>query len=134
MEKAFTYCISLVLLLMLALPQEINAANQSRCPLQVSLQKQTVKYDNEEHDQPPTERHRLPSRLVQGMIGMEEGVCIADLTSEISTYEIWDTVGETCIYTTSDESEFINTLFAGEGAYVVRFSNSDYVYSGYVEL
>lgn len=127
------FCISIILMFMFAIPGELNATNGTETTRQVYLKKQSGKTDKE-HTVTSNERHRMPSRPIEGIIGKEIGVNIEDQTSEIFSFEIWDELGANCLYTTGDESDFVNTLFECEGEYFIRFTNYEYIYSGYIVL
>lgn len=53
---------------------------------------------------------------------------------DILSYEIWDTDGEICIASYTEESDFINALFSMEGEYQIHFSTEEYSYIGYTTI
>lgn len=132
MKKTFLLSISILLLFMLSFNGDMYARNKSSDSVHIKLRKGSK--SDRDNKLNRNEGHRTPGRAIQCSISCIEGVSIEDHDVEVYSYEIWDTDGETCQFATSDEPDFVNTLFTMEGEYQVQFNSNDYIYVGYVEL
>lgn len=76
---------------------------------------------------------RIPAGIVVCTISTE-GIQMNVEPGDILSYEIWDTDGEICIASYTEESDFINALFSMEGEYQIHFSTEEYSYIGYTTI
>lgn len=104
----------------------------------VSADQNVYLFMREYVDEPIEPMHngnRLPARRVMCTIG-DDGVRIDGYIAEddILSYEVWDTSGEVCVASFTDERDFINGLKLLHGDYQVRFAVADYLFIGYITL
>ncbi|MBD5357582.1 MAG: hypothetical protein HDR88_11345 [Bacteroides sp.] len=112
-----------LLAVVLLLPHAITAAGNSSI-IYLVLTKTTP---NKEPD--TQKRHRIPSLPIECIISQEEGIKILSGTiskSEIISYEIWELESEGYLYSSCDETSFVEMIFALEGDYQIRLITSDY--------
>lgn len=82
----------------------------------------------------PSKGHRsLPSPIVC-VIDFSKGTVQTTLTSEIISYEIWDSDGTALVAQYIDEPDFVGLLCDVSGLYQFRFITESYQYIGYIEL
>ena len=89
---------------------------------------------NKKHNQSNNQKgSRIPAGIVVCIISTE-GIQMGVEPDGILSYEIWDTDGEICVASYTEESDFINALFSMEGEYQIHFSTEEYSYIGYVTI
>ena len=111
-----------ILLAMIA-PVSIIAGNTSKT---ISVKKVAKERKNSE------EGIRIPSRTINCVMDMENGIQPID-TSDIESYEVWDSNDNTMIASFGDEFEFICYIFGDHPQCIIKLCASDYMYVGYVE-
>lgn len=122
----------LIVLVMLLSPMFAAAAQTSQS---VSLFK-VFSSEIDDEIEVPVKRHRLPSAPIECVI-TSDGICVHDSSvnlAEAISYEIWDAESEWCVASFSDESSFIESLFAMSGEFQIRIVFSDYELVGNVYL
>lgn len=76
---------------------------------------------------------RIPAGIVVCIISTE-GIQMDFEPNDILSYEIWNSDGEICVASYTEEADFINALFSMEGEYQIHFSTEEYSYIGYVTI
>lgn len=85
----------------------------------------------------PVKRQRTPSLPIAYTISQEDGLQIMSSSisaEDIIEFEICDIESSDCIFSFSDESTFIETLFTVNGEYQIRLTTSSYELIGYISL
>lgn len=78
--------------------------------------------------------NRMPARHVNCVISKESGISLSTIdSSEITSFEITDLSGNIVAFFV-DSEDFISFFFSLKGDYMIRFSTSRIVLTGYVSL
>lgn len=77
---------------------------------------------------------RIPSVKAECIISIPEQQITTDIPSEILSYELWDTDGETIEVAFSDEENMTQYLSGVVGEYQLRLVTDEYIYIGYLYL
>lgn len=93
---------------------------------------QTVQLKKKHNQSNNQKGSRIPGIVVCKI--STEGIQMGVEPDGILSYEIWDTYGENCVASYTEESDFINALFSMEGEYQIHFSTEEYSYIGYVTI
>lgn len=81
----------------------------------------------------PPNKHRTPSQPIECVISSNVVSISADIsTSDILSYEIWDTAGEVCLASFIDESDLIEYVFANDQEMQIQFVTESYVLAGFL--
>lgn len=120
--KKLLSSIIILLALCIACPQIYSGGTTTRT---VQLKKKP-KHDNLQKGS------RIPGIVV--CIINTEGIQMGVEPDGILSYEIWNSDGEICVASYTEESDFINALFSMEGEYQIHFSTEEYSYIGYVTI
>lgn len=126
MKRLFTISLLTMLMASILFPDSIMAGD--RTSYTVSMRKQSR--HNKGLDE---EGLRTPPMPIYCVISRTDGINIAGLTEDITSYEIWDTSHEINIASFSDESEFLDFLFPLIGDYKIKFETENYYIIGYIE-
>lgn len=98
------------------------------------LSSPTTSYSEQNPNEGNENYHRMPTRPVLCNISVEDGVTFCDGSGpDIISYEIKD-ADNNPVAVTSDEADFVQTLFSLSGDFVVLFCTDEYVYYGHVNL
>lgn len=126
MKRLFTISLLTMLMASILFPDSVMAGD--RTSYTVSMRKQSR--HNKGLDE---EGLRTPPMPIYCVISRTDGINIAGLTEDITSYEIWDTSHEINIASFSDESEFLDFLFPLIGDYKIKFETENYYIIGYIE-
>lgn len=81
----------------------------------------------------PSKGHRMPSSPVICNINPEtSNITFSKDISDVSSYELWDETGATCISSFNDAASCCEYLFSIPGEFQIRFVTEDAVYIGYL--
>lgn len=120
--------ITLVILLLFAM----DAAAADNC---IILNLNQENFDSEpEKEAPNTKGPRSMPTPIKCIIDFGEGTVRTTLTSEIISYEIWDSAGTTPVAQCMDDSDFVVLLSSISGFYQLRLATESHQYIGYIEL
>lgn len=75
---------------------------------------------------------RMPSALICCYVDSETGIQQLD-TSEIESYEIWDSTDTAPIIVYEDESHFVDFILNDPPECIVKLYTSDYIYIGNID-
>lgn len=94
------------------------------------LSSPTTSYSEQNPNEGNENYHRMPTHPILCNISVEDGVTFCDGSDpDIISYEIKD-ADNNPVAVTSDEADFIQTLFSLTGEYVIQFRTDEYVYYG----
>ena len=128
MRKLINLTVSILITLMVVLPLTSQAAVVPS--YEVTLQQTD---SGSEHDPDPAQKgQRMPSRPVMLVITPEAIQSSID-PAEIASYEIWDEA-DACVISVSDETSFIEAIYALQGSYTIRILTADKAYIGFIYL
>lgn len=77
---------------------------------------------------------RMPSMKAECIISIPEQQITTDIPSEILSYELWDTDGETIEVAFSDEESMTQYLSSIVGEYQLHLVTEEYIYIGFLYL
>lgn len=77
---------------------------------------------------------RMPSMKAECIISIPEQQITTDIPSEILSYELWDTDGESIEVAFSDEESMTQYLSGVVGEYQLHLVTDEYIYIGYLYL
>ena len=121
--KTLIRIVSLVLLVMVA-PMAVIASNP---PSKTTTVKKVPKNPKDYGK----DGIRTPSRDIVCVMDMENGIQPID-TSDIESYEVWDSNDNTMIASFGDEFEFISYILGDHPQCIIKLCASDYMYVGYL--
>ena len=122
--KTLIRIVSLVLLVMIA-PVSAIAGNTSNKTVTVKKVPKNPKDDGKDG-------YRTPSRDIVCVIDMEAGIQPID-TSDVESYEVWDSNDTTMIASFGDEFDFVAYVLGGHPQCIIKLRTPDYVYVGYLD-
>lgn len=120
--------ITLVILLFFAM--DVAAADNS-----ITLNLNQESSDSEpEKEMPDTKGPRSMPMPIRCIIDFDEGTVRTTLTSEVISYEIWDSEGTAPVAQCIDDYDFVVMLSSICGFYQLKLKTESHQYVGYVEL
>lgn len=122
--KTLVRIVSLVLLVMIA-PMSVIAGNSQSKTITVKKFPKNPKDDGKDG-------YRTPSRDIVCVIDMEAGIQPID-TSDVESYEVWDSNDTTMIASFGDEFDFVAYVLGGHPQCIIKLRTPDYVYVGYLD-
>ena len=122
--KTFIKTLSILLLAMFA-PISVIAGNTSNKTITVKK----VPKDTKDHG---VDGIRIPSRIIHCTVDMEAGIQPID-TSDVESYEVWDSNDTTMIASFGDEFDFVAYVLGGHPQCIIKLRTPDYVYVGYLD-
>ena len=131
MKPSLCYFI-IAIMLLTASSTAVLAAN-SCSSYDVILTRQISVNDNSELED-DDEGHRVPARPVRCTISTETGVMLSGYSVGIVRYDIWNPDGDLCLFTTSDESSFVEEILSAHGTFMIRLYSDAYIFTGYVSI
>lgn len=121
---------SITLAILLFFAMDVAAADNS-----ITLNLNQENSDSEpEKEMPDTKGRRSMPIPIKCIIDFGEGTVRTTLTSEVISYEIWDSEGTTPVAQCIDDSDFVVILSSIDGFYQLRLKTESHQYIGYVEL
>ena len=79
--------------------------------------------------------HRMPQRPVICTISRRDGVLLQSTgAGEIISYEIRTADGQTCLFVSDSEADFIEVLFQMQGDLLIIFQTETTTFSGYLTV
>ncbi len=92
--------------------------------------------DNDNTDiKNPSKGARLPQRPVMCTISRTDGVLLQSTEAgEIISYEIRIADGQTCLFVSDSEADFIEVLFQMQGDLLIIFQTETTTFSGYLTM
>lgn len=121
--KSFIKTLSILLLAMVA-PVSAIAGNTSNKTVTVK------KVPKNRKDS--IEGVRVPSQAIFCVIDMETGIQPID-TSDVESYEVWDSNDATMIASFGDEFDFVAYVLGDHPQCIIKLRTPDYVYVGYLD-
>lgn len=83
----------------------------------------------------PSKGARLPQRPVMCTISRTDGVLLQSTgAGEIISYEIRTADGQTCLFVSDSEADFIEVLFQMQGDLLIIFQTETTTFSGYLTM
>lgn len=82
----------------------------------------------------PSKGHRSLPLPIVCVIDFTKGTVQTTLTSEVISYEIWDSAGAAPMAQCIENSDFVVLLSSISGSYQLRFITDSHQYIGYIEL
>lgn len=83
----------------------------------------------------PSKGKRLPQRPVMCTISRRDGVLLQSTgAGEIISYEIRTADGQTCLFVSDSEADFIGVLFQMQGDLLIIFQTETTTFSGYLTV
>ena len=83
----------------------------------------------------PSKGKRLPQRPVMCTISRRDGVLLQSTgAGEIISYEIRTADGQTCLFVSDSEADFIEVLFQMQGDLLIIFQTETTTFSGYLTM
>lgn len=83
----------------------------------------------------PSKGKRLPQRRVMCTISRRDGVLLQSTgAGEIISYEIRTADGQTCLFVSDSEADFIEVLFQMQGDLLIIFQTETTTFSGYLTM
>ncbi len=132
MRQIFTFPFIVVILIMAFIPSAVHAGGGSSSHV-IQMRKQPSTTIDREIDI-DCEGHRMPSRPIFCNISISTGIDIASIDkNEIQSFEIYDDQN-ICIYSSSDELDFIHVLFSLNGSFELKFVIDNYILVGYISV
>lgn len=121
---------SITLAILLFFAMDVAAADNS-----ITLNLNQENSDSEPDDEDvKTKGPRSMPMPIRCIIDFGEGTVRTTLTSEVISYEIWDSEGTTPVAQCIDDSDFVIMLSSIDGFYQLRLKTDLHQYIGYVEL
>lgn len=114
---------------MLLSPAIVIAGNKSTYT--ISAFKSKKKPENEVHSD--DEGRRIPPVPLTCSIS-NTGISFIGFYDDIITFEIWDITSETCLASFTEESDFLNFLFAQTGDFNLKFETEGYFICGDITI
>ncbi len=127
MKRLFTISLLTMLMASILFPDSVMAGD--RTSYTVSMRKQSR--HNKGLDE---EGLRTPPMPIYCVISKTDGINIAGLTEDITSYEIWDTSHEINIASFSGESDFLDYIFSMTGNLLIKFETENYSITGDITL
>lgn len=127
MKRLFTISLLTMLMASILFPDSVMAGD--RTSYTVSMRKQSR--HNKGLDE---EGLRTPPMPIYCVISRTDGINIAGLTEDITSYEIWDTSHEINIASFFEESDFLDYLLTQTGDFQLNFETENYNVFGYISL
>lgn len=118
--KKYLTILSLLLIVMMAFP--IEAA--TRTGRTVILKKQPLNHKDKD-----IHKYRSPSLVFTCYVDKDSGIQPLD-TSEIESYEIWDSTDTAPIMVYDDEAHFIDYILNDDAQGIIKLFTPDYLYVG----
>lgn len=108
-------------------------AAKDNITLTVMKQKESSDSDDQEWDV-DEKGHRVPAHPVRCTISTETGVTLSGYSVEIDRYDIWNPDGDLCLFTTSDESSFVEEILSSHGTFMIRLYTDACIFTGYISI
>lgn len=122
--KTFIKTLSILLLAMFA-PISVIAGNTSNKTVTVKkVPKNPKDYGNG--------GYRTPPCIIYCVMDMEAGIQPID-TSDVESYEVWDSSDATMIASFGDEFDFVAYVLGDHPQCIIKLRTPDYVYVGYLD-
>ena len=119
---------SITLAIILLFAMDLAAANNC---ITLTLEQSVISSDPEKYNPDHKGRRSMPIICIIDLIS---GTVQTTLTSEIISYEIWNSDGTALVAQYIDEPDFVGSLCDVSGFYQLRFITESYQYIGYIEL
>lgn len=119
---------SITLAIIFLFAMDLAAANNC---ITLTLDQETCDSEHDNNNKWNKGRRSMP---IICTIDLTSGTVQTTLTSEIISYEIWDSEGAAPVAQYIDESDFVGSLCDVRGLYQLRFITESYQYIGYIEL
>lgn len=127
--KTPLFLLTFVMMLMLAPVSELSAAQSGSTPAKRTI---TIrKYPRNINDS--KEGIRLPSEVICCTVSRENGIQPID-TSDIESYEVWESDDTAPMVIFEDESHFIDYILDMNPEGIIKLYTPEYVYVGFMEF
>lgn len=101
--------------------------------ISVNLTQESSDSEPDKEDPGKKGRRSMPIPLIC-VIDFTKGTVQTTLTSEVISYEIWDSAGAAPMAQCIEDSDFVVLLSSISGSYQLRFITDSHQYIGYIEL